>query len=54
VGALPRLIAHHPDALTLAIEGAVVVALVLLFGGIWVRERRRRAARSRPTAEMRE
>jgi hypothetical protein len=54
VGAVSHLIAHHPDALTLAIEGAVVVVLVLLFGGIWLRERRRRAARSRPTAEMRE
>lgn len=47
---MPR--AHHPDALTLAIEGAVLV-LALLFGGIWLRERRR-AARSRPPAEMRE
>jgi uncharacterized membrane protein len=54
VGAVARLIAHHPDALTLAMEGVVVVVLVLLFGGIWLRERRRRAARSRPPAEMRE
>jgi hypothetical protein len=54
VGALARLIAHHPDGLTLAIEGAVVFVLVLLFGGIWLRERRRRGARSRPPAEMRE
>jgi hypothetical protein len=54
VGALPRLIAHHPDALTLAIEGVVVLALILLFGGIWLRERRRRTHRSRPPASMRE
>jgi uncharacterized membrane protein len=54
VGALPQLIAHHPDALTLTIEGAVVAVLVLLFGGIWLRERRRRLSRSRPPAEMRE
>jgi uncharacterized membrane protein len=48
------VIAHHPNALTLGIEGAVVVVLVLLFGRIWLRERRRRAARSRRPAEMRE
>jgi hypothetical protein len=54
VGAVTRLIAHHPDALTLAIEGAVVLVLVVLLGGIWVRERRRRLSRGRPPAEMRE
>ncbi len=53
MGALAGLIAHHPDGLTLAVEGAVVVLLVLLFGAIWVRERRRRAARTRGGAEMR-
>ena len=54
MGALPRLIAHHPDGLTLAVELAVVLGLVLLFGGIWLRERRRRENRSRRTAEMRD
>jgi hypothetical protein len=54
VGAVPHLIAHHPDAPTLVIEGAVVAVLVLLFGGIWLRERRRRLSRSRTPAEMRE
>jgi hypothetical protein len=36
------VIAHHPDGLALAVEAAVVVALVALFGAIWLRERRRR------------
>jgi hypothetical protein len=54
VGALPGLIAHHPDGLTLAVEAVVVVGLVLLLGGIWLRERRRRLERTRGSAEMRE
>ena len=54
MGALPRLIAHHPGGLTLAAELAVVLALVLLFGAIWLRERRRRTARSTRVAEMRD
>jgi uncharacterized membrane protein len=54
VGAVTRLIAHHPDTLTLAIEGVVVLVLVVLFGWIWARERRRRRSRGRPPAEMRE
>ncbi|HKY25508.1 MAG TPA: hypothetical protein VJM07_10135 [Gaiella sp.] len=53
MGPLPRLIAHHPDGLTLLVEGAVVLALIVLFGGIWARERRRRLG-SRRTAEMRD
>jgi hypothetical protein len=47
VGALSRLIAHHPDGLTLFVEGAVVLLLVLVFGAIWLRERRRRIGGSR-------
>jgi hypothetical protein len=55
VGALTRLIAHHPDGLTLAVEAAVAVLLVLLFGGIWLRERRRRTSGARgERAEMRD
>jgi hypothetical protein len=54
VGALPRVVAHHPTGLTLAIELALVVLLVVLFGGIWVRERRRRLDRTRRVPEMRD
>jgi hypothetical protein len=54
VGALPRLVAHHPTGLTLAIELAVVVLLVAVFGGIWLRERRRRLDRTRRVPEMRD
>ena len=53
MGALPRLIAHHPDGVTLAVELGVVVVLVVLFGGIWFRERRRRMRPAR-VAEMRD
>jgi hypothetical protein len=54
VGALSGLIAHHPDGGTLAVEGAVVLVLVLVFGGIWLRERRRRIGRSRRAPTMRD
>jgi hypothetical protein len=54
VGALPRLVAHHPTGLTLAVEAAVVVLLVVVFGGIWLRERRRRVDRTRRVPEMRD
>jgi len=54
VGALPRLIAHHPDGLTLAVELVVLAIVVVLFAGIWLREHRRRANRTRPPAEMRD
>jgi hypothetical protein len=53
VGPFARLIAHHTDGLTLAVEAAVALLLVLLFGGIWLRERQRRL-RKRGGAEMRE
>ena len=48
------MIAHHPDALTLVVEAAVAVALVALFGVIWLRERRRRIDRWRRIPEMRD
>ncbi|HET9243382.1 MAG TPA: hypothetical protein VFN99_08050 [Gaiella sp.] len=53
MGAVTRLIAHHGDGLTLAVEAAVAFLLVLLFGGIWLRERQRRL-RKRGGAEMRD
>jgi hypothetical protein len=54
VGALARLIAHHASGTTLAVEAAVLVALVALFASIWLRERRRRTDRRRRIPEMRE
>ena len=54
MGAVPRLIAHHPDGLTLAVELIVLALVVTLFAGIWLRERRRRARRTRQMAEMRD
>jgi exosome complex RNA-binding protein Rrp4 len=54
LGAVPRLIAHHPSTPTLLVELAVVALVVAVFGGIWLRERRRRADRSRRVAEMRD
>jgi hypothetical protein len=54
VGPLARLIAHHAGWTTLIVEIAVVVAALGLFGGIWLRERRRRADRSRRVPEMRD
>jgi hypothetical protein len=53
VGAVAGLIAHHPGGLTLAVEAAIALLVVLVFGGIWLRERRRRADRRRRVAEMR-
>jgi hypothetical protein len=56
MGALPRVIAHHPEGLTLVVETAFVAALVALFGAIWLRERRRRTRKDREdnTAVMRD
>jgi len=54
VGPVPRLIAHHPSGLTFAIEATILLALVVFFGWIWLRERRRRVDRSRRTPEMRD
>jgi hypothetical protein len=54
VGVVARLIAHHPDGSTLAVEALVAVVLVALFGVLWLRERRRRLDRSRRIPEMRD
>ena len=54
VGALARVIAHHPSGLALAVELGVLAVLVVGFGGLWLRERRRRLDRTRRVPEMRE
>jgi hypothetical protein len=54
VGAVTRLIAHHPGGLTLFVELAILVALIAVFGAIWLRERHRRADRTRRVPEMRD
>ena len=51
---LSRVIAHHPSGLSLAIELGVLAVLVVGFGGLWLRERRRRLDRTRRVPEMRE
>jgi uncharacterized membrane protein len=48
------VIAHHASGSGLVIEALVLVALVLFFGWIWLRERRRRLDGSRRVPEMRE
>jgi uncharacterized membrane protein len=54
VGALPRLIAHHASGTGLVIEGLVLAALVVFFGWMWLRERRRRLDATRRVPEMRD
>jgi|GEM_PF-2322884 uncharacterized membrane protein len=54
MGALPRLIGHHLDPLTLTLEAAVLAVLLVGFGAIWLRERRRRVDRSRRIPELRD
>jgi hypothetical protein len=54
VGALPRLIGHHPSGLALVVEGAILVAVVAFFGWIWLRERRRRVDPARRVPPMRD
>lgn len=54
MGPVPRLIAHHTSGLAFAVEAAILLALVLFFGWIWLRERRRRVDRSRRVPEMRD
>lgn len=54
MGPVPRLIAHHPSGIALALELAVLVGLVALFGWIWLRERRRRLDAGRDVPEMRD
>jgi hypothetical protein len=54
VGAVTGLIAHHLTPVTLLVNAAVLGAVLALFGGIWLRERRRRVNRSRRVPTMRE
>jgi hypothetical protein len=54
VGAVAGLIAHHATVLSLAIEGAILVGLVVFIGSIWLRERRRRTDSTRRVPEMRD
>jgi len=54
VGAVARLIAHHVTTTTLLVDAAVLALVLAVFGGIWLRERRRRVNRSRRVPEMRD
>ncbi len=54
MGPVPRLIAHHASGLGLVVEAAILVVVVAFFGGIWLRERRRRSDRPRRVPEMRD
>ena len=51
---VPRLVGHHLDPAALAVEGVILAVLVIGFGAIWLRERRRRVDRSRRVPELRE
>jgi hypothetical protein len=48
------VIGHHLDRATLVVEGVILVVLVVGFGTIWLRERRRRVDRSRRIPELRD
>jgi hypothetical protein len=48
------LVGHHLDPATLAVEGVILAMLVVGFGAIWLRERRRRVDPSRRVPELRE
>ena len=48
------MIGHHLDPATLVVEGVILAVLVLGFGAIWLRERRRRVDRSRRVPELRD
>ena len=54
MGALPRLIGHHLDPATLVVEAVILAVLVVGFGAIWLRERRRRVDRTRRVPELRD
>jgi hypothetical protein len=54
MGLVPRLIGHHLDPVSLAVEAVILVVLVLGFGAIWLRERRRRVNHSRRVPELRD
>lgn len=49
-----RLVGHHLDPATLVAEAVILAVLVVGFGAIWLRERRRRVDRSRRVPELRE
>ena len=49
-----RLVGHHVDPVTLAVEGVILAVLVIGFGAIWLRERRRRVDCSRRVPELRD
>jgi len=48
------VIAHHPTGVSVVVEGVILLALVVFFGWIWLRERRRRLDGSRHVPEMRD
>jgi hypothetical protein len=50
----PGLVGHHLDPLTLTIEAIVLALVVLGFGAIWLRERRRRVNPDRRIPELRD
>lgn len=54
MGLVPRLIGHHVDPVSLAVEAGILAVLALVFGAIWLRERRRRVDRSRRIPELRD
>jgi hypothetical protein len=50
----PHLVGHHLDPVTLVAEGLILAVLIVGFGAIWLRERRRRVDRSRRVPELRD
>jgi hypothetical protein len=54
MGALPRVIGHHLDPLTLIVEGLILAIVVVGLGAIWLRERRRSVDRNRRIPELRD
>jgi hypothetical protein len=53
VGALPRVVGHHLDPATLVVEIVILVVILVAFGTIWLRERRRRLDRARRVPQLR-
>jgi hypothetical protein len=54
VDPFPRLIAHHPSGIALALELAAVLVLVVVLGLVWSSGRRRELDRKRRYARMRD
>jgi hypothetical protein len=48
------VIGHHLDPATLVLEAVILAVLLIGFGTIWLRERRRRVDRSRRVPELRD